>query len=108
MSDDSSVDWRKLNRRRGANEDWREVFFLIYRRFNFLSFTIIDVLEFAEKFGIRITKESLRVKLAKYVKLGVLSKEGRGMYKLTDKSDDYFQIRKRVVSTLKETNNEEG
>lgn len=95
-----STDWRKLNRRRGANEDWREVFYIVYRHHRFGSFTLMDALEAAEKFGIRIERESLRVKLARYVKNQILEKYDRGAYKITEKGSIYFKLRESAVAEL--------
>lgn len=96
-----STDWRKLNRRRGANEDWREVFFQLYRLHQFKIFELQDVMDAAEKFGLRIERESLRVKLSRYVRNEILEKAGIGRYKLTeDKGGNYFKLRQSAVTAL--------
>jgi predicted transcriptional regulator len=95
-----ATDWRKLNRRRGANADWCQVFFLIYRRKQFKKFDLLFVLEAAEKFGIRIERESLRVKLSNYVRREYLEKPDRGFYSLTDKGYDYFNIKNSGIEEL--------
>lgn len=95
-----TTDWRKLNRRRGANADWRQVFYLIYRLNQFKEFELEDVLEAAEKFGIRIEKESLRVKLSNYVRKRLLEKPTRGFYRLTEQGYDYFNIKNSGLAEL--------
>lgn len=97
-----SSDWRKQNRRRGANEDWREAFYVLYRQHGFGAFTIKDALESAEKFGIRIQRESLRVKLSNYVRNEILEKCGKGTYKITYKGGDYFGLRNSTLAELLE------
>lgn len=95
-----STDWRSLKRRRGANSDWREVFYIIYRRHQFTEFDLLDVLEKAETEGIGITHESLRVKLANYCSKEILKKTGRNKFELTDKADEYFNLRNRQIADL--------
>ena len=95
-----SYDWRKKPRNRGANADWQEIFFLLYRQHQFKPFDQQHVREAVEKIPLSITHESLRVKLSRYVKLGLLEKPARQRYQLTIEGADFFGVKKMTMNAL--------
>lgn len=100
MNNDSQ-DWRKNNRRKTATKLWGDIFYIIYRRVQFGEFELIDVENEVLKSPITISKESLRVKLSRYCKNGVLDKEGKQKFKLnSERSRDYFDIDERLIAEL--------
>lgn len=102
-----SIDWRKKPRLRGANSEWQEVFYLLYRQHHPKAFDQQHVSEAAEKLGLFLTNESVRVKLSRYVKDGVLEKPKMKSYKLTNKGVAYFNIQKSTLKELRTSNQEE-
>jgi predicted transcriptional regulator len=97
---EESYDWRKKPRNRGANADWQEIFFLLYRRHQFKAFDQQHVREAIEKIPLSITPESLRVKLSRYVKLELLEKPARQRYQLTPKGAQFFRVKKMTMNAL--------
>ena len=103
---EESYDWRKKPRNRGANADWQEIFFLLYRQHQFKTFDQQHVRHAVEKIPLSITHESLRVKLSRYVKLGLLSKPARSHYRLTPEGAEFFRVKKKMMSALHAEDNE--
>lgn len=101
-----SYDWRKKPRNRGANADWQEIFFLLYRHHQFKTFDQQHVRDAVEKIPLSITHESLRVKLSRYVKLGLLSKPARSQYQLTPAGAEFFRVKKMTMNALLSEDNE--
>ena len=74
---------------------WRDAFNMLQRAHHPRSFFFEHVKEAAEKCGIEIQPESLRVKLARYTAKGFLIKTGRKEYRITPKGSQFFDLLKK-------------
>ena len=99
LSDSNPLETKKVTRR--APELWRDTFAIVVRqRPNSEPFTLNDIAYLIRRDKvIDITRESLRVKLARYSAKGYLRKIGRAEYIITSRGHIFFD----VLKTEKET-----
>ena len=79
-------------RKRLAPILWQDVFYMLSKSHHPNTFYFEDVLYSAEKVGLSIQRESLRVKLARYTAKGFLKKVGRKEYLLSQKGQVFFNL----------------
>ena len=84
----------KKKRRRIAPKEWRYVFDIICRTHHPGAFHIDEVERLAQDHDIKISTESLRVKLARYKTKGYLKKMGMKRYQLTQQGIIFFDLLK--------------
>jgi len=71
---------------------WQDVFHMLSKTHHPNTFFFEDVLHAAEKVGISIQHESLRVKLARYSSKGFLKKINRKEYLISQKGQLFFNL----------------
>jgi len=86
---------KKVTRR--APKLWQETFAaLVRQRPNSESFTLDNIAYLVKRDRvINITRESLRVKLARYAAKGYLRKVGRAEYRITSRGHLFFDVLKK-------------
>ena len=82
----------KKNRKRLAPILWQDVFNMLSKAYHPNTFYFEDVQDAAEKVGLKIQSESLRVKLARYSAKGFLKKVGRKEYLISPKGQVFFDL----------------
>jgi len=79
-------------RKRLAPILWQDVFHMLSKTHHPDTFFFEDVYQTAERVGLSIKHESLRVKLARYTAKGFLKKVGRKEYLLSQKGQVFFNL----------------
>jgi len=83
---------QKNKRKRLAPVLWQDVFYMLSNTHHPNTFFFEDVLNAAEKVGLSIQRESLRVKLSRYSKKGFLKKVGRKEYLISQRGQVFFNL----------------
>ncbi len=90
----TAKNYRRKKRRSVAHVVWKKVFYNIDRKYpSPKTFTLSEVVELLDRDRVvKITRESLRVKLARYVSKGYLVKIKRATYRISNEGGIYFGL----------------